>query len=312
MSLKTFQFFVSIGLFACVCGLVIFVRNDTQADTRVQVFVANLTPISPDIITPIESPKIPNVPLDSEGGFLAVVHSEQNTLEVLYEKNSQKILPIASISKLMTAYSVIKNNSLDDIFTITTRAVEGPWPARKFYVGDTYTVKELLEAMLIESNNDAARVLAEISGEQRTFVRSMNMAAAGLALDATSFYTSDGTETAGPSSKLVNVSTAEDVARMIVQMYRKAPELLRVTTLPYAQVEDITSTHVFTAQSTNKLLPFFKNGWTLLGGKTGTTSIDARHLVLLFKDPKDVMFVAVILHSRDSFADMEKLLELVK
>ncbi len=307
-----YQLFVSLGLIACVCGLVFFVRQNTQAESVVQILVADPIPLNPQINTPIELPKTPTLPLNAEGAFLAKVHPEQNTLEVLYEKNAQKVLPIASISKLMTAYTSITNHSLTDTFTVTKRAMEGPWPARKFYIGDTYTMKELLEAMLVESNNDAARVLAEINGEQRTFVKSMNVAAVGLALNATSFYTSDGTETMVASSTLSNVSTVEDVARMIVQLYQKAPGLLQLTTLPYVQVEDANSAHVFTAQSTNKLLSFFKNGWTLLGGKTGTTDYDVRHLVLLFKDPEGVMYVAVVLHSSDNFKDMEHILELVQ
>ncbi len=306
MSVQTYRYSICVIFFLCVIAGANFLYHANVAAQIIQsTIIPSTTPTTTQIVIRNQPFKIN---IDATAGFLAKVDMQNNTLDVLYEKNATKILPIASISKLITAYSIIQTRKLTDTFKVTWRAVNGPWPSRKFIVGDTYTLHELLEAMLVESNNDAARVVAAATGE-RKFVGTMNTAAAGLALSQTIFFTSDGTDQQLASSTKVNVSSAEDVARLIVQLYQKAPGILQVTTLPRVEVSDVTGTKVFTAYSTNKLLSMFTDGFTLLGGKTGTTSNTVRHLVLLFKDLKGDLYVAVILDSQDNFKDMQILLE---
>jgi serine-type D-Ala-D-Ala carboxypeptidase (penicillin-binding protein 5/6) len=311
MRTQTYRYGVVTILSLCfVTGVAFLYYTNVSAQAGQAIAVIpSTTPTTTQVVArTAQTQQTSKIIIGAQAGFLAKVDMQNNTLDVLYEKNATQILPIASISKLITAYSIIQTRKLTDTFKVTWQAVNGPWPSRKFTVGDTYTLRELLEAMLVESNNDAARVVAAATGE-RKFVGTMNTAAAGLSLLQTTFYTSDGTDQQIASSTKINVSSAEDVARLIVQLYQKAPGILQVTTLPRVEVSDVTGTKVFTAYSTNKLLSMFTDGFTLLGGKTGTTNADVRHLVLLFKDMKGDMYVAVILDAQDNFKDMETLLQ---
>lgn len=249
----------------------------------------------------------PQVEIFAKGAFLAKVDLTSGSMTPLYVKNEHQKLPIASISKLLTAYTSIQGKNLSDTYTISEWAISGPWPSKKFQVGDVYTLRELLEASLVESNNDAARVLASVIGERR-FVQNMNMAASALALSESSFFSADGTDRIIENKAVENTSTPHDVAQLITNLYRHAPDLLAVTTKPYVQISDVTGQHVFTAYTTNKLMSFFSDGYTLLGGKTGTSLSESKHLVLLFTDLKGNTYVSVVLDSIDNFSDMRLLL----
>lgn len=282
----------------------------------VSVYATNIkgTPLSvaeiaqPLIIPTTHTPSFPQVEMIAQGAYLGTVDLVSGTMTPLYVKNEHDILPIASISKLITAYVSIQNRNLKDRFTITQWAISGPWPSRKFRVGDTYTLRELLEASLVESNNDAARVLATSLGE-RKFVQNMNLAASALALSETSLFSADGTDRVVANETVENTSSAHDIAQLIVNLHRYAPDLLAVTTQPQVQISDVTGKRVFTAYSTNKLMSFFSDGYILLGGKTGTSEIERKHLVLLFTDFKGTVYVAVVLDSKDNFKDMQTLLD---
>ena len=262
--------------------------------------------------TPFVAPLVyvapfPQVEVSAQGLFLGRVDLTSGTITPLYVKNEHQILPIASISKLITTYVAIQSHNLNDQFKITDWAVSGPWPSRKFSVGDIYTLQELLEASLVESNNDAARVLASSLGERR-FVQNMNLAAVALSLSETALFSADGTNRFVEDRFVENTSTAHDIAQLIVNLYKQAPDLLSVTTQPQVEVSDVTGKKIFTAYTTNKLMSFFSDGYTLLGGKTGTSEVEQKHLVLLFKDPKGVAYVAVVLDSKDNFVDMQAVL----
>lgn len=276
----------------------------------VSVYATNAKVILPtEVVEPVAYiPPFPQVDLLAQGAFLGTVDTASGIITPVYTKNEHQILPIASISKLLTAYVATQSHSLRDQFRITQWAVSGPWASRKFRVGDVYTLRELLEASLVESNNDAARVLASSLGE-RKFVQNMNLAAVGFALSETTMFSSDGTDRLISNETVVNTSTAHDIAQLIVRLYQSSPDVLAVTTKPQVEVSDVTGKQIFTAYSTNKLMSFFSDGYTLLGGKTGTSNTESKHLVLLFKDFKDVTYVAVVLDSKDNFKDMKNILD---
>ena len=92
---------------------------------------------------------------------------------VVFEKNSSKILHIASLTKLLTAYISLKNYDLEQKTTITKEVVDTEESKGQFRIGEEFTVEELLHSMLIESSNDAAKAIADIMGEKQ-FVRLMN------------------------------------------------------------------------------------------------------------------------------------------
>lgn len=254
----------------------------------------------------------PDVELFATGAFVGKVNLLDNSIEPVYEKNKNTKLPIASISKLLTTHIALQEKSNSDIFTVTEWAISGPWPSNKLEVGTKYSLREILEASLVESNNDTARVIASQAGGEYGFVKKMNLEAKSMGLLDTTFYTSDGTEKVLANKRLENISTPEDVARLIVFLYKNSPGLLELTRLPSATISDVSGKKVFTAYSTNRLLDYFSNEEVFIGGKTGTSDPERKHLVFLIKNKKGEIFVCVVLQSKDNFSDMKVLIDALR
>lgn len=244
--------------------------------------------------------------INAQAAFIAEVQMAENALFVVFEKNSTSTLPIASISKLVTAYETVQHKNLSDTVIVSEEAMRGMWSSGKFVPGTRVSVYELLEAMLVESNNDAARILANAQ-DRSEFIKKMNTASIGMALTHTKFFSPDGVDVVWKNKVYNNESNAEEVSRMLVQLYQKIPGILQLTTFPLVTISDVNNNPLFTSESTNKLLPQFKDGYTLLAGKTGTSDVNNRHLTLLFKVPSGKIYVATILNSATHFEDMEKI-----
>ena len=128
-----------------------------------------------------------------------------DTGETLFSLNEDKRLPMASLTKLMTALLTLENAKKDDVVR-----VQGPAPSVgestiNLQEGERLKVGDLLAAALIQSANDAAYALAtDVGGTVKKFVRMMNERAAELGLEHTHYVVPDGLDTPG------HYSTARD------------------------------------------------------------------------------------------------------
>ena len=130
-----------------------------------------------------------------------------DTGEVLYEKNPDRQMLIASTTKLMTALVVLERGGLGDMVTVTRHHMaEGSSMYLK--PGDRVTVEELLYGLLLCSGNDAAEALADGCGGTASFVRRMNSLAGELGMEDTSFENPSGLD------GQAHYSTARDMARL--------------------------------------------------------------------------------------------------
>ena len=132
------------------------------------------------------------------------------TGEVLAQRHDRERLPIASITKLMTVLVTLEHARLDDVVTVSRPRGRASASRRSTCEkGDRLTVRELVEAALIQSANDAAVALAEhVGGSQAAFVAMMNAEAAKLGLQDTHFANPDGLDAPG------HYSSAHDVTRL--------------------------------------------------------------------------------------------------
>jgi D-alanyl-D-alanine carboxypeptidase len=140
----------------------------------------------------------------------AVVVADGRTGDVLYERNADRRIAIASITKLMTALVTLERARPGDTVTIP-RGGDVPGGSSIFLVpGERLSVHDLLAAALIQSANDAAYALARHVGDGsvKRFVRLMNAKASELGLEDTHFARPDGLDAPG------HYSTAEDVLRL--------------------------------------------------------------------------------------------------
>jgi len=154
-------------------------------------------------------------PLSLKSSVALVV--DQRSAEVLFEKNAEAVLPIASLTKLMTALVVLEaHQDLDEVLKVTADDIDRLKHSRsRLRVGTRMTRREMLHVALMSSENRAASALARYyPGGLRAFVAAMNARARALGMRNTHFVDSTGL-----SSE--NTSTAHDLAKLALAAYRQ-------------------------------------------------------------------------------------------
>jgi len=192
----------------------------------------------------------------------------------VYEKNSAEKLPIASLTKLMTALIVVENASLDDEVEIKASDLQTAPYRINFAVGDRVAIKDLLTAMLVPSANDAALALARHTfGSKEDFVKAMNNKARGLGMVSTSFANPVGFDSAS------HYSTAADMS-LLAEEFIKHTELLDIVKLKSADIASLSSSRKQRVYTTNKLLLERDD---VVGLKTGYT-VEAKGSLITLVD----------------------------
>lgn len=184
---------------------------------------------------------------------------------VLYEKEPDTPMPIASITKVMTlllTFEAIEAGkvSLQDTVPVSDHAYNMGGSQIWLEPGETFTLDEMIKAICVSSANDAAVAVAEfIGGSEPAFAELMNQKAAELGMVNTTFKNACGLDEAG------HLSTARDVAIMSREMLLKHPQITDYTTIWMDTLRD-GQTQLL---NTNKLLKRYQG---ITGLKTGTTS----------------------------------------
>ena len=220
---------------------------------------------------------------------------EQGEQRVLYAKNIEAVVPIASITKLMTALVVVESGlPLDERIAISVEDKDGIKGTRsRLKPGAELTRGDLLRLALMSSENRAAAALARAHpGGSRAFVAAMNQKAVELGMWRTRFV--DGT---GLSSE--NVSTAQDLARLVGAAYQQ-PLIREFTTNTKYTVEFANGTRLQYANS-NRLVS--NAGWEIGLSKTGYISEAGRCLVLQAK----IAATPVIIVLLDSWGKLSRI-----
>jgi len=96
----------------------------------------------------------------------AAVLMDADSGRVLYGKNQDAFMAMASTTKIMTCILVLENGSLDDVLTVSAYAASMPKVKLYLQKGEQYTVRDLLYSLMLESHNDSAVALAEYVGRQ--------------------------------------------------------------------------------------------------------------------------------------------------
>lgn len=219
-----------------------------------------------------------------------------DTLEVLYEKASDDIRSMASTTKIMTSLIAIESGKINDVVTVEEKIyIEGT--AIGFSVGDKITVEDLCYAMLLESGNDAAVLVAEyIAGSEEAFSILMNKKALQIGMHSTNFVTASGLDDEN------HYTTAYDMA------------LLGAYAVKNEVFSDICSTKTYKAEFISPdITRTFSNHNRLLrecegvfGIKTGFTKKSGRCLVSACRRNGKTL-VAVTLNAPDDWNDHKML-----
>lgn len=237
---------------------------------------ANATPIAAAVLRePIQNVR---------AGYLLRTTGNRST--VLFSQNADTSVPLASITKLMTAITLY-DRGLDMEKTVTISVEDMKGGAIPYLIpGDEITVRDLWNLMLIVSSNDAAAALARSTGlSEQAFVEAMNSQAKKLGLTHTRFA-----DTSGLNPE--NISTAREIAAIArvafsIPEISNEPEIGEYTFTPKNQAaRRAKATNLF---SSSISLP----GFELLGAKTGHIAESGYNLVVAARG-KSGTFIGVI------------------
>lgn len=221
------------------------------------------------------------------------------TGEILLEKNKDKIFPIASISKIMTATVAIELQKPEQIASVSQRALNS-------YLGQNggLTLNEkfknatLLYPILLVSSNNATEVIAEGEGREK-FMKAMNDKAKDIGLKNTSFE-----DPSGLSKR--NLSTSTDLFKLAQYVKINHPEIFEVTKLQKYTYEK----HTWFSNSQFLGVPEYE------GGKSGYTDPAMQTMLSTFKvkfqGGRERNIAIVVLRSSDRRSDVLKILNYVK
>jgi D-alanyl-D-alanine carboxypeptidase (penicillin-binding protein 5/6) len=218
--------------------------------------------------------------------------------QTLYERNSTVSRPMASLTKLMTALIIVEHHKMNELVTVPSDIlnVEGN-DNEHLPPNDTFTVGDLLSAMLIISSNDSAVTLARYhSGTVANFAKEMNERAKKLGLTHTSYDNPIGFD--GPQQE----STPQELAWLAMYVLRY-PEIAQRMSTADTQIQSVNG-RIMILKHTNELL---HEDSFVTAGKTGTTDAAGQCLLSIVQE-NGHRYVVVLLHSRDRYADMKRIL----
>ncbi|MBZ9578723.1 D-alanyl-D-alanine carboxypeptidase [Patescibacteria group bacterium] len=225
----------------------------------------------------------------------------KNQEKILFEKEIDKTLLIASLTKLMTANVVLEYYpDLSQTIEISREAVFQEENSGNLQIGERLSVENLLYIMLIESSNDASYSLAERIGEEG-FVDLMNLEAKYLGMENSHFIDSTGIS---PE----NQSSVKDLVALTKQLLEKPLiwEILEKSEFDLYGPDGIFHHKLL---NTNELLGEIPK---ILGGKTGFLPEAKGCFLLVLETPKNKGFlINVILGAENKFEEMEKLIDWV-
>ena len=227
----------------------------------VQAELPTAAPAAVEDVPVVDAAAQPQLSLNCRAAILV----DQDTGTVLYEKNDDEQVPIASITKLMTlllTFEAIRGGklTLDTPVPVSEHAYHMGGSQIWLEPGEQFTLDEMLRAICVSSANDAAVAVAElVGGSEPGFVQMMNARAAELGMVNTTFHNACGLDTEG------HLSTAHDVAIMSREILNTCPEVLHYTGIWTDSLRNGQTQLV----NTNKLLRRYSG---ITGLKTGTTS----------------------------------------
>lgn len=232
---------------------------------------------------------------------LAGVVIDQESGRVLYDKNGDRVLPMASTTKIITAIVAIEKSNLSDVVVVSNAAAAIGGSTVGLAAGEKITMEELLYGLMLRSGNDSAIAIAEhIGGSVENFAKLMNDKAIELGAYNTSFVTPHGLD------REEHYTTANDLAR--ITAYGMKNELFARIVATKSISSGVTGEFNRSYSNINKFLYRLDNSD---GVKTGYTGKAGKCLVASVKHPYG-RYICVVLNSSDRWKDAERLAEYAK
>ncbi len=248
-----------------------------------------------------------NIPIE---GRAAVVYDVANG-KIIFQKNANARMPLASLTKLMTALTATDLVPLNSGITIRKEFLVGEGDTG-LLPGETWKLKDLLDFSLMVSSNDGARSVASVVGAvnlkstdydlgRKDFILQMNAEAQKLALKQMYFINESGLDEGNTAG---GYGSATDVAKLLEYMLGHNPEILETTKYETLTIDSGSRAHV--AKNTNLDIQKIPG---LLASKTGYTDLAGGNLAVAFDASIGRPIIVVVLGSSEKgrFSDVQNL-----
>ena len=244
----------------------------------------------------------------------AAVLMDGDTGRILYGKNEDAVLPMASTTKIMTCILALENASPEDVVKVSDYAASMPDVQLNIRSDETYLLKDLLYSLMLESHNDSAVAIAEhVAGSKEQFAALMNQKARDIGCTDTYFITPNGLDATDETTGNSHSTTAADLAKIMrycISQSPKSEEFLEITRAPSHAFSNLERTRSFSCVNHNALLTTMDGA---LSGKTGFTN-GAGYCYIGAVQKGEKTFIAALLacgwppHKTYKWQDMRKLI----
>lgn len=214
-----------------------------------------------------------------------------NSGRLLWGKNAEEPLAMASTTKIMTAILVLENADLEDVVTVSKNAARQPEVHMKLKEGEQWKVGDLLSAMMLRSYNDTAVALAEhVSGSVEAFCQQMTQKAKQLGAEDTIFGSPNGLDSQIPFEK--HHATAKDMS--LIATYALQNEgFCNIIAQPEITIDEVTGKRQCQVTNADRFLKEYEGA---MGVKTGFTN-KAGHCFVGAAEKNGVRLVTTVLGS---------------
>jgi len=273
---------VVIGGISIVIAAAVFLPMSRSAENPIQeIFGSTAVRLPVDEVTvPVLRPNARSFEIDAAAALVVDLDSGK----ILYELESSKFWPPASLNKLMTALVVANTLSLSQVVEIEERDIKVDQPRMGLFAGESITIRDLLKGLLISSANDAGATLARVvTGSEERFVELMNLMAEMLGMDHTQYHNTTGFDSEN------QLTTAYDLS-LLTSEFLKNDELAALVSQEKEVVTSVDAGVRHWLTNTNKLL----ERPNIFGVKTGFTDLAKGNLILFAKEGEHSVITIVL------------------
>lgn len=299
------RLFLILLILAGFFGAILFLnKNNFKLDSPIpRVFGISKSPVINDWFPKVDlRDRERSFEKDLYLGASAAIIVDYDSGKILYEKNSDEKLPIASTVKIMTAMVALDNAPLEQEFTVSEQAATIGENSMGLTVAERLTLKDLLYGLMLVSGNDAAITISEgIAGNEEEFVNLMNQKARTIGLSDTHFINATGLDEDGKNQQ----STAYEMATLAHFAWENYPAFRKIASTVEQFIEPNDSHKAFDLYNDTNLLTTYPG---VRGIKPGYT-LDAGLCLVTYAENEGVRLLAVVLGSDDRRGEMKELLD---
>lgn len=190
---------------------------------------------------------------------------------ILFGKNENDVMPMASTTKIMTCILVLENADMKDTIEVSKYAASQPRVKLGMIEGEEYYIEDLLYSLMLESHNDSAVALAEhVAGSVGEFADLMNKKANEIGCNDTHFITPNGLDASDETG--IHSTTAADLARIMrycIEESSKKDLFLNITQTRNHTFNNVSGERQFVCNNHNAFLDMMDG---VISGKTGFTA----------------------------------------